>query len=208
MTTQLGNTKLPVVGEDGLLPVFDLVAKKWKRVTPVDAREMIAVGTAALAEPDVEVETAAGRVKMNGDEARRAIDAGTAKLVVHVDKDGKVEGEQADDGHGGRPAPVPGLSVGGGTNTDEANEHANVLNKNKGKFGQGGEAEVDQAPAGQRQPQPSASTPAAAEAYDFSKHDRTELVEFAKKAGIDVDRQTPRAAIVRSLQDAKFNPRA
>lgn len=40
------------IGKDGLTCVWDLVAKKWKRVYPVDAREMIKLGVASVSCPE------------------------------------------------------------------------------------------------------------------------------------------------------------
>lgn len=40
-----------MVGTDGKVKIWDLVAKAWTRRYPIDAREMIAIGVAQLEEP-------------------------------------------------------------------------------------------------------------------------------------------------------------
>lgn len=42
------------LNEDGTVTVFDLIRKSNRRCSPIDAREMLAMGTASLTNPDEE----------------------------------------------------------------------------------------------------------------------------------------------------------
>lgn len=76
-------------GEDGKVEVWDIPDGKWKRVAYVDAREMLALGTASLDGPDTP--TKPGNPSAEVDSAGSKGSEGKADASVPPDSDEPVD---------------------------------------------------------------------------------------------------------------------
>lgn len=85
---------------NGMVSVYDIPAKAWRDVPHVDAREMIARGTACLADGLVEMVGPAGRVTVHKSEQVSKAGEGY-KPLGQLDEDGRGQAEPEPDKNGG-----------------------------------------------------------------------------------------------------------
>lgn len=93
---------------NGQVNIFDVPDGKWKKVAYVDAREMLAKGTASLGDDLVELTGPAGNITVHKSQVRDH-EARGYKLIAD-----KVDGSGDPKGRGGNPTPNPNDKKGDG----------------------------------------------------------------------------------------------